>query len=133
MLVKNCLKKKIMNMLPNNPGIINGNKLSIQPIFENIMNCGIITTGYGIITEAKSAMKILFFPANCNFEKANAAKLEVNVPITVTVIATIKLLPIPDKSGPIPQISVYLLKEIVCGIHTGGRAKTSSFDLSEVE
>jgi hypothetical protein len=98
-----------------------------------MINCGIIMTGYGIITDANNSKNILFFPRNWSFAKAKAAKLDVNVPITVTEIATIKLLLIPDNKGPIDQISAYLANEIVSGIHTGGKANTSSFDLSEVE
>jgi hypothetical protein len=102
-------------------------------MLENIMNWGIITTGYGIITEAKSIMKRLFLPGNLSFAKANAAILEVKVPITVTVTATIKLLVIPESNGPISQISAYLLNDMVSGIQTGGNANTSSFVLTEVE
>ena len=85
------------------------------------------------MTEANKSRKILFLPLKFNFAKANAAKLDVNVPTIVTDNATIKLFDIPDNSGPMLQISVYLLNEISVGIHTGGSANTSSFDFSDVD
>jgi len=122
-----------MKIFPNKPGTINGRSVSTHPISENIINCGIIRTGYGIMTDANKRRKILFFPLKFNLANANAARLEVNVPTIVTDRATIRLFDIPDKSGPIFQISKYLLNDMSVGIHTGGSENTSSFDFREVD
>lgn len=122
-----------MTILPNKPGTISGSSVSIQPSFENMKNCGIMTAGYGIIRDDSISRNILFLPGNRNLANENAARLEVNVPTIVTVTAIIKLFLIPLSSGPASHISLYLSKWNGRGIHTGGRANTSCLSLNEVD
>ncbi|MNE47613.1 hypothetical protein D3C80_1420250 [compost metagenome] len=97
-------------MLPNRPGTISGSRLSTQPSLENMKNCGIITAGYGIISDESISRKILFLAGNLSFAKEKAASDEVNVPITVTETAIMTLFLIPLSSGPASQISLYFPK-----------------------
>lgn len=132
-LIKYCLRKKIIVILPNNGGIMSGNKVSTHPQLENIENCGIMILGYGIIIAESNNKNNTFLNGNLNFANANAAKLDVNDPIIHTVNETIKLFLIPESNGPASQISLYFDQLIVSGIQTGGKANTSAFSFTEVD
>ncbi|MNP77441.1 hypothetical protein D3C76_1748700 [compost metagenome] len=73
-----------------------------------MINCGIITAGYGIIKAVSNKRKMTFLPGNFSLAKEKAAKLDVRVPTTVTERAMMTLFLIPLSSGPAVQISAYL-------------------------
>ena len=80
------------------PGMINGNNVSTQPIFENIINCGIMTAGYGIISAANKSKNKTSLKGIRNFANEKAARLEVNVPMMVTERETITVFLIPENN-----------------------------------
>ncbi len=97
----------MMLTLPNRPGMINGRRLFVHPIFVNITYCGIITTANGIIMVASSPRKIPFFPLNFSLLNENADREEVKPPINSTGAATIKVLRRPLKNSGFASTSEY--------------------------
>ncbi|MNW57379.1 hypothetical protein D3C74_351770 [compost metagenome] len=83
--------------------------------------------------DASNARNSLFLCGNLNLAKAKAAILDVNVPTTVTLTATMRLFLIPLSNGPASQISLYFSNWNTSGIHTGGSANTSCFSFNDVD
>src|SRR5690554_337692 len=83
-LIKYCLKKNTITMLPKIGGMMSGSNVSTQPMLANIENCGIIKLGYGIIIADSNNKKIIFLFLSRSFAKAKAARLDVNEPTMVT-------------------------------------------------
>src|SRR5690606_17087029 len=113
--------------LPSMAGTISGFNESIQCSSVNMTNCGIMTTGNGIIIVASSIKNKKFLPGKRIFEKAKAAKEEVNVPMVMTGTATVRLFRIPLRNGAFSQISVYFTK-FGFGNQSGGIMNASTGD-----
>ena len=62
MRVTNCRTRKMLKALEKNCGTISGRKLSIQPSWEKIQNCGIIVIWAGIIIVAMTTKNSGRFP-----------------------------------------------------------------------
>src|SRR6478735_4631870 len=127
-----CRRKKIITLLPNSSGTISGSRVSTQPIFENITNCGIISVGNGIISPVSRPRKIAFLNGSRIFASANAASDEVIDPTIVTVPATMMLFLKPDRIGASVHIRTNVSHCGDSGIQTGGSANTSALVLSAV-
>ena len=89
-----------MLTFPKHPGMISGSSEFVHFSLVNNTYCGIITTAKGIMIVASSAKNNAVFPRNSILAKANAAREEVNPPISSTGISTIIVLKIPLINSP---------------------------------
>ena len=93
------MKKNIIEMLPNRPGTMRGSSVFVQPIASYTIYCGSNTVAYGTIIplRRRSSQNVLW--RSRSFAKENAARLEKNVPTTITDTSTMIVLRNPFAIG----------------------------------
>ena len=96
------------------------------------MNCGIMIVGNGIMIAASSERKIAFLKGSRIFANAKAASAENPVPMTVTVTETMRLVAMPEASGPASHTRTKLSHWIGSGIHCRGSVSAADLDFSAV-